>query len=212
MSSTPQKTHIYIDAFNLYYGCLKNTPYRWLNILSMCQSLLPNDNIGALKYFTARVSARPNDPNQPVRQQTYIRALGTIPNLEVIYGTFYEKTRWRPLANPAQGQNPYVEIIETTEKGSDVNLASHLLFDGFHNHYDIAVIISNDSDLLEPIRMVKDELNKPIGLINPQKHPSKRLLPHLTFIKQIRTGVLRISQFPQTLTDANGTFHKPSAW
>lgn len=56
------KTNVYIDGFNLYYGCLKKTPYRWLNVAELCRLMLPKDTIHRIKYFTARVSARPRDP------------------------------------------------------------------------------------------------------------------------------------------------------
>ena len=81
--------------------------------------------------------------------------------------------------------------------------------DAFDNAFEIAVVVSNDSDLLEPIRVVANRFNKPVGLVNPQKNPSKALLPHVAFIKQIRAGVLAKSQFPPTLTDTRGGFSKP---
>ena len=205
-------TNVYVDAFNLYYGCLKNTPYRWLNLAELCRLMLPKDTINQIKYFTAKVSARPNDPSQPVRQQTYLRALQTIPNLSIIYGQFKTGPVWMPLANPQSGKSPYVEVLRTTEKGSDVNLASNLLIDGIRNDYDVAIVISNDSDLLEPIKFVISDMGKKVGLLNPQKHASTDLARHATFIKSIRKGVLAASQFPQTLTDRNGSFHKPSTW
>jgi hypothetical protein len=84
--------------------------------------------------------------------------------------------------------------------------------DGFKNDYEMAVVVTNDSDLLEPIKVVRDELNLPVGLLNPHKRPSRALLPHATFIKQIRKGVLAASQFPSTMTDKQGVFHKPATW
>ena len=176
----------------------------------MCSLLFPKDAINKIKYFTARVSARPTDVDQPIRQQTYFRALQTIPNLEIIEGSFLVKEVMMPVAN----SNPqrYERVIKTEEKGSDVNLAVHLLNDAHKKDFELAIMITNDSDLVEPMRLVKQELKLPVGLVNPQKHPSFLLKQHATFIKQIRTGVLRASQFPNTLTDANGTFHKPSSW
>jgi uncharacterized LabA/DUF88 family protein len=201
------KTNIYIDGFNLYYGCIKDTPYHWLNPSKMCRLLLPHDDIHSIKYFTALVTPRPNDPDKPLRQQTFLRALRTIPNLEIILGTFLSHEVMMPLARPGKG---YTKVIKTEEKGSDVNIATHLLVDGFHNEYDLAVIISNDSDLLEPIKFVTRELGKPVGLLNPQKNPSVVLLPNVLFVKQIRKGVLAKSLFPDVLTDKLGRFSKPA--
>lgn len=206
------KANVYVDGFNLYYGCLKDTPYRWLNLAELCRLMLPGDDINQIAYFTALVSARPYDPDQPVRQQIYLRALRTIPNLTITYGSFLTHTVSMPLSDPKPGQPAFVDVIRTTEKGSDVNLATHLLRDAFRDEFDLAVIISNDSDLREPIRIVTTELGKPVGILNPQKHPSKELVRYATFIKQIRPGVLRASQFPPTLSDRHGTFRKPRSW
>jgi uncharacterized LabA/DUF88 family protein len=203
------KANIYVDGFNLYYGALKNTPYRWLDIAKLCRIMLPRDTINQIKYFTALVNPRPTDPDQLTRQQIYLRALQTIPNLEITYGHFLTHEIMMPLAPPKSG---YVKVIKTEEKGSDVNLALHLLSDGYQNAYDVAVIVSNDSDLLLPVQFVKKELGKKIGILNPQKHPSKVLIANADFVKNIRQGVLSKSLFPTTLTDSQGTFTKPATW
>jgi hypothetical protein len=82
------RTSVYIDGFNLYYGAVKDTPYKWLDVHRMCSMMLPNHQIVKIKYFTAHVSARNDDPDKPTRQQIYLRALRTLPNLEVILGRF----------------------------------------------------------------------------------------------------------------------------
>ena len=204
------KINIYIDGFNLYYGSLRGTQYKWLNPMTMCRLLFPRDTINKIKYFTARVSARPSDPDQPIRQNTYFRALRTLPEIEIIEGSFLTKEVMMPLANSNPQQ--YVRVIKTEEKGSDVNLAVNLLNDGFRRDYELAVMVTNDSDLLEPLRIVKNELGLPVGLVNPQRNPSFHLKQYANFIKKLRTGVLGASQFPQSLTDAHGTFHKPAGW
>lgn len=206
------KTIVYVDGFNLYYGCVRGTPYRWLDLSKLLHILLPKDTILQINYYTALVSARPNDPNQPIRQQTYLRALKTISNLDIVYGHFLSHAVYMHLANPPATGNPYVQVIKTEEKGSDVNLATHLLRDGFMNNYELAVVVSNDSDLVEPIRIVTQELGHKVGILNPQKHPSKTLLKYAYFFKNIRKSVLKASLFPPTLKDANGTFNKPSGW
>ena len=96
--------------------------------------------------------------------------------------------------------------------GSDVNLATHLLHDAHMNRFDIAVVVSNDSDLLAPIKIVRNELGKKVGVLNPQKNPSRAILPHIDFIKQIRHGALQAAQFPNQLTDQHGAFSKPASW
>lgn len=166
------KTYIYVDGFNLYYGALKGTPYKWLDLAKLCQSILPKNQIVKIKYFTARVSARPDDPQQPARQQAYLRALSTIPNLEIIYGRFLSSKVHMRLTNPPVKGSPYVQVYKMEEKGSDVNLGVHLLHDGHLSVYEVAIVISNDSDLVEPIRLVQQDLQKPVGILNPYAKPS----------------------------------------
>jgi hypothetical protein len=106
----------------------------------------------------------------------------------------------------------YARVIKTEEKGSDVNLATHLLWDGFRKQYQAAVLVTNDSDLLEPVRIVRKELALVVGILNPHKKPSRVLATEASFVKQIRSGALKASQFPNTLRDAHGTITKPTAW
>lgn len=205
------KTYIYVDGFNLYYRAVKRTPHKWLNIDTLCRLLLPKATIQQINYYTARVTARPHDPDQPTRQNTYFRALKSIPHLTIIEGTFLTKPVTLPLeSNPSQ----FATVIKTEEKGSDVNLAAHLIHDGHQKKYEQAVVITNDSDLAEPIRIIRDDLKLPVGILYPSKYLNPQLqrvvTPH--FSKQIRQGVLKASQFPNQITDSAGTFHKPSSW
>jgi uncharacterized LabA/DUF88 family protein len=205
-------TNVYVDGFNLYYGCLNGTRYRWLDLAQFCRLALPGHTIKRIRYFTAKVKARPKDPQKPVRQQTYIRALKTIPNLSVHYGHYLESVIRMPLATPPASGPGTVEVIKTEEKGSDVNLATYLLLDGFRGDYEAAVIVSNDSDLLLPIQIVRNDLGLRVGVLNPQKLVSWALRPAATFYKPIRAGLLRASQFPQILHDAHGAITKPANW
>ena len=124
------KTHVYVDGFNLYYGALRSTGFKWLDLAAMCRLLLPAHDILRIAYFTARVNGRPTDPDQPLRQQLYLRALLTIPNLNIVYGHFLTKRVSLPLAGCPPDAQRSVRVIRTEEKGSDVSLAAHLLRDG----------------------------------------------------------------------------------
>jgi uncharacterized LabA/DUF88 family protein len=206
------RTNVYIDGFNFYYGALRKTRYRWVNVRKLCELLLPKNTVAEIKYFTALVSARPNDPDQTVRQQLFLRALQTVPGVSIHLGHFLSHEVTMPLAGQVGRRQQYVRVIKTEEKGSDVNLATHLLHDAHMGRFDIAVVVSNDSDLLEPIKIVRGQLGKKVGILNPHKNPSRALLPHIDFIKQIRPGVLQASQFSPVLRDEHGTFTKPVAW
>lgn len=213
------KTFLYIDGFNLYYSAVKDTPLRWLNPLALANRAFPRNQIVATKYFTAKVSALPRDPDQPTRQMVFWRALHTLPNLEIIEGDFRTRIVRAPVVSPPPNT---IEIFKTDEKGSDVNLAAHLLMDGFRGRYECAIVVSGDSDLVTPIRMVRDELKKPIGVLNPQRlsGPNRRperksagLQHAATFYRNgITWTQLQAAQFSNSLTDAHGTFSKPANW
>lgn len=220
------KANIYIDGFNLYYRALKYQPYKfkWLDISKLCASLIPGHDINRIRYFTARVKDTVKDPTMSSRQQTYIRALETIPNLSVKYGLFKNKDKWRPLVAPIPGLPKIVHIKDREEKGSDVNLASHLLVDGFQGDFDFAVVISNDTDFIEPIRLVREILGKEVWVVNPSPPPAikgqrdrntmhRELRKVASQQRRIYVATLKKCQFPNSLIDAEGrTITKPASW
>lgn len=255
------RTRVYVDGFNLYYGALKDTPFKWLDPVKLAYQLLPaGHSVTKLKYFTARVSGI-RDAGAPARQQAYLSALGTLPEVEILFGTFLSKTIWRPLTNlpiagrristpnpvtipagtysvsgpttqtlpvGAHGQRPsgtkkrrkrtpplpdaVVSQVHTMEeKGSDVNLAVHLLNDAWKKSFDAAVVISNDTDLVTPIRMVSLDQGRPVFVVCPSgKRMASRLAKAATYRRHVRTGMLRASQFPTNIPGLSVS--KPATW
>lgn len=256
------KTFVYVDGFNLYYGALKRTPYRWLNIKELISShLLPAKySVAKIKYLTARVSGK-SDPDGPKRQQIYINALKSIDEVEIHFGSFLSKSIWRPTVNlpvadkdilavntiklpaaeydvvdvnknrqvltvghyPQPGKkrrgavpHPHNDAIKTEvhsmeEKGSDVNLAAHLLNDAWKELYDAAVVISNDTDLVTPIRMVTTERKKEVFVVAPGRFGMAKPLQNVaTYQRHIRTPMLAASQFADPIP--NTTIRKPNSW
>ena len=208
------KTNVYVDGFNLYYRALRDTPFRWLDLRKLSEVLFPQDTINQVCYFTALLDARPSDPSQPQRQQVYLRALATLPNLEVYCGTFRSRTKFRPLANPIAGMPGVVRVRDSEEKGSDVNLVTRLLVDGFNGRYEQAVVVSNDSDFTSAIRYVREGLRLRVTVVNPDRKikTHKDLRAAATYVKRLWKSHLRQSQFPDTLVDVHGTINRPHSW
>jgi uncharacterized LabA/DUF88 family protein len=221
------RTNVYVDGFNLYYGVAQDSPWKWLDLRALCERMLPRNDVHRIKYFTAHIQARPGgDPRQPQRQLTYLRALQTVRGLTIYRGQFLSHTRRMPRAKPTRGGAKTVEVIFTEEKGSDVNLATHLLVDGFRRDYEMAVVVSNDSDLAYPVSVVRRELKLRVGVIAPvlipdtrpgrAAQPARRVSVELSraanFVWTMDPSVLAACQFPPTLTDAHGTITKPPGW
>ena len=206
------RTFVCVDGFNLYYGALKGTPWKWLDPVALLESVLQSHHrILTVKYFTARVSGTSADPSKPQRQDVYLRAVQRYrPEVEVYFGQFLSHKVRAPLAHPASKRRT-VEIIKTEEKGSDVNLAVHLLNDGWRDAYDCGVVVSNDSDIAEALRLVRKLPGKRIGLVTPGKgRPSRQLMAHADFSGRIRVNGLRRSQLPDPIPGTN--IRKPVGW
>jgi hypothetical protein len=154
------------DAFNLYSGCLMDTPYKWLNLRALCEYSFPADQIEQSYYFTARIQPNSHDPEKHVRQETYFRALRTRPGLHIHEGTYSRKVVKLPEhpipAPPIRAK--LVKVVKNEEKGSDVNLATRLLIDAFDKAFDAAVVITNDSDLVSLARNPALNSDAPEGL------------------------------------------------
>jgi len=207
-----QKTFVYIDGFNLYHGALRHTPYKWLDLRAMVKSLIGEDkDIVKIKYFTARVSPRTNDPDQPFRQHMYLRALQSI-GVQLVFGRYLSHVVKMYKANQVPGEDPFVEVVKTEEKGTDVNIATHMITDAADDLFDCAVLVSGDSDLTAPVKVCIGKYGKSVGVLNPQRQKCRTLEQSATFYKHIRESALACAQLPPVLTDAQGSFHKPPSW
>ena len=151
----------------------------------------PGAMLSRIVYCTARIDGALN-PTGHQEQDVYLKALlasGSVDRIE--YGKYVTGIRNRPLAvkGPMQGDAPVlvtsnwpvmvqstlgnpvkdalfmVSTLHQEEKGTDVNVASHLLIDVLTNAIDAAVVISNDSDLKLPVQLARQRV--PVGLINP---------------------------------------------
>lgn len=206
------KTYAYVDGFNLYYRALKNTPHKWLDLDSFLRRVFPQNDFELIRYFTAKVKPLPHDPDQRTRQEVYLRALRTLKNAQIHLGHFTSHPVNLPLAERGRGKVKFANVIKSEEKGSDVNLATHLVNDAHIGAFETAIVVTNDSDLVEPIRIVVEQVGMPVGVLNPCDQPAGGLKKAATFYRVLRKSVLRKAQFPETLEDSRGSFSKPKMW
>jgi Protein of unknown function DUF88. len=206
-------TIVYIDGFNLYYGSLKEPPYKWLNLMALFNHLLDEyHTITEIKYFTAHISARGENDKSANHQKIYLKALSAhIPELKIYYGHYLTN---KVLAKVCVLPPEYIRVFKTEEKGSDVNLALHILNDALCNQYDCAVLVSNDSDIAEALRFAKEEHHKMIGFVVPgddkARKTSQELAKYAEFKHRISKQLLANSQLPDWIPGTN--FYKPTNW
>jgi uncharacterized LabA/DUF88 family protein len=214
------RTIIYVDGFNLYFRLLQKRPaLKWLNIKALAEHVLkPINQIVAVRYYTARVSARSARHDNKSTSTRWRRS----PKISVHLGMFLTSEKFaglvhppqfRPTASMPQPWPDLVKVLKVEEKGSDVNLACHLLLDAFQGNFDVAAVLSNDSDLVEPIRIVTQVLRKPVGLLSPVSNPNPELSRASSFIRRLSLSDLAAAQFPSPLPRAGyPDLIKPAVW
>lgn len=213
------RTSVYVDGFNFYYRAFNaksSRKFKWVDLRKLVASELESfkdvlDPVTSLRlhYFTAPLTSRTDDPDIQVRQEIWLRAVMTLPDTRVHQGFFLRTSK----NHECPGCGRKFPKVNYKEKGSDVNLASHLILDAHGDMYDLAVVVSNDADFRVPIKIVRNTFKKPIVVIDPKKGTaSAELKDAASYYKKMDRQLLSRCQFPMTLTDAKGDFSKPSTW
>lgn len=207
------RTAIYIDGFNFYYW-LKPLPYRWIDLKALALSAISqpgkNHEIVAVKYFTARVSDTKEDPHKSTRQDVYFHALkSVIPELSIYFGEFRRQKKERPRVDSRGRAGRPIWIWDTEEKGSDVNLAVELVNDAWLNVFDVAIVISNDSDLERAVRIVRKK-GRTVGVLVRGDAHVNSLKRVSSFFRVLNEDDLKAALMPRKIPDTNIII--PNAW
>ena len=200
-----ERVIVYIDGFNLYFGMMNSgfTDCRWLNLNQLAKKLLREDQeLVKVKYFTSRIN---NSPEKQKRQSNYIDALESL-EVEIRYGNYQDNLEecircghsWK----------------KSKEKMTDVNIATSILVDAFNDEFDMAMLISGDSDLVPPIKSIHSIFqNKRVLVAFP---PSRQNVS----MKNVSKGAINIgrktllnSQFTETVISKSGyPLTRPESW
>lgn len=192
-----------------FYGAVKGTSLKWVDHAALAENLLRGHRIDKIKYFTARVQSRPDNPGLSQRQNDYIRAMVAHSRVEVHYGRFTRRKRFFPLAKDI---TQFVGVLYTEEKGSDVSLGAHLVWDACHGLMDVALLLSNDSDLQTPVEMAEAKGVKVIT-VNPHHRADQPRRLHSTDKRTLKRRHLSRSQLPDPVIDQRGgRIPKPKEW
>lgn len=219
------------------------TGWRWLDVRSLTDSIIMRKGrwagatLDRVVYCTARIGGS-SDPGAIRDQATYIDALQAAKSVDHLEEGYYlEKSAIGPLAvedssgrpivcpprwplvvqdppgHPRPGAMVLAKILRREEKGSDVNVASHLLIDVIGGRVDAAIVISNDSDLSLPLRHARTLV--PVGLVNPSQRPTAGALRGQAtegvgghWWRKLTSGDLMANQ----LADPVGGFDRPAGW
>jgi uncharacterized LabA/DUF88 family protein len=197
----------YIDGFNLYHGMRARFGriYHWLDLQAFSRSLLrPGQQLDRVRYFTARV--RDHEPSR-TRQLTYLEALSIhCPRLDIIEGRFQRKS--------CTCRNCLAQWTTYEEKESDVSLAVSLVEDAANNLYDVALLISADSDLCPAVRAAKRlQPAKKIVIVFPPGRHSDDLRASADGLLRVDRSMLSRSQLPaKVVTTDEIVLERPAYW
>lgn len=232
------RTRVYIDGYNFYYGCLKGTSHKWLDLVKLFKDkVLPSitahsngvqlrldlENL-SIKYFTAEILEKvAQDPDSRTCQRSYLGALAkhSQGSLEIIKGNYALNEAHAKRVDP---QNPErwprdcqrVNIWKVEEKKSDVSLALHAFKDAILGEIDHAVIVTNDTDIQPALEMINTLTPVKIGLVVPTRHhqriPNQELNDQALWVRShITEDELASSELPRVIP-ARRPYTKPISW
>ena len=229
------KTRVYIDGYNLYYGCLKRTPYKWLDLSKLfIKHILPSSSSTnhsyedlSIKFFTAEIVGNAAMSKDSLKdQQAYHRALtfhAGENQLDIIKG-YYAVNKTRAFKvdeeNPSTPPNEceYVDIWKLEEKQTDVNIAVESLYDVMtDDSLEQVVFVTNDTDLASALEKIKSLNKVKIGLVIPTtdsvRNPNEKLDKHADWTRRnILLEELQASQLPRSVQGGRKPAVKPMGW
>jgi uncharacterized LabA/DUF88 family protein len=183
---TQGRTIVYIDGYNLYYGRLRGTPFKWLDLIEFCTAVLArrdqNESLECVKFFTAPALATfaTHGDASVEAQSAHHRALQTRHDqrFQVVLGKHsYDKSgSLLPVYLPETqfDRTNRIRVWHLEEKKTDVNLALAMYRDANKKMCDRMVLVSNDSDAEPALSAIREDFpHIQLGVIMPIRPPAK---------------------------------------
>ena len=202
---------VYVDGFNLYYGALRGTPHKWLDLERFFDLCRTHDQILQIRYFTAIVTGPARE-----RQRVYLQALSTLSRVSVILGKFKNKQVRCGVPSCRHTGTRVFQLPE--EKRTDVNIAVQMLTDAYNNRCERIVVVSDDSDLVPAVTHIKAMCpEKRISLYVPFRSPQRRAALELRTVadthRALPLSILKHAQLRRHVPDGSGgVVVKPPSW
>jgi len=218
----------YVDGYNLFFGCLRTSPYKWLDIHELLTNLLhaqdPGSHLVQVKYFTAPIkSAFARRGEEAANAQAgYLRALKARGGVTVFEGRFSaEPINAIRYAEPPD-KDSRVRVWRLEEKQTDVAIAIAMYGDVMRNDIDQAILVSNDSDMVPALQAIRRDTVARVGVVftlpepmpdGPDRRPNAELasMAHWSR-KHIRNDELAAAQLPRVVQTKRKPAHKPAYW
>lgn len=230
-----KKTAVYIDGYNLYYGRLRGTSFKWLDVFQLFQSLLvqrnQNESLEQVNLFTAHALANfaSHGTDSVEAQSAYHRALKSRydKRIELVYGkhSFDKGGTLLPVFQIGQryDRTNRTRVWKLEEKKTDVNLAINMYRDACKCLYDQLILVSNDSDAEPVLAAIREDFPHIfIGVVMPLHPPAgtdmhRRVSGSLSnladwTVKYLTDDQLLRAQLPEIVPTRKKPIRKPGHW
>lgn len=237
----PLRTRVYIDGYNFYYGRLKRTSYKWLDLEALfVKEIIPSamPPVGGapqsfemvepgIMFFTAPILGRfASGHDSLASQQAYHNALekhlGS--RLSIVKGFHSSSTPWpyKFVEGKKPNESEKVRVWKLEEKQTDVNIALQMYRDVSKGAVDQCVLVTNDSDMVPALQALREDTPAQIGVVLPVRPstgkksfraPGNELqkLSHWTY-HEISDDILQRAQLPDVVPGRKKPSFKPSTW
>ncbi|GAA3954385.1 hypothetical protein GCM10022278_11370 [Allohahella marinimesophila] len=228
------RTACFVDGYNLFYGLLAETHFKWLNLPSLMTHILhvenPDSSLVSVNFFTS--SVKPALASRGIlskeAQDTYLRALKAR-DVDVHIGRHQLEPGRAPRfvnKDTPPSRSDHVAIWKLEEKETDVHLAismyrlaarqASLLPD---QQIQQIVLVSADTDMAPALQALREDFDKlRIGVILPHREGIKRSAPgslkkYAHWVRQVVTiEELSAHQFPTRVPTHKKPAIKPDYW
>ena len=215
-----KNTIVYIDGYNLYYGLLKGTSYKWLDLARFAKELVgEGHNVMAVKYFTSWVKPHPYDLATVERQNLYLQAVAGTGVVKTTLGFYSKRKKLLPAVEESckscpSAEGGFVRAVVLEEERTDVNMAVAMVVDAARPEVDCVAVITGDSDQVGAIEAVRYTYGKKALVFNPHETFSENLKKASPYYKQIPRALPSRCQLPDEIpvgTHGN-VIRRPEAW
>jgi len=215
-----KNTIVYIDGYNLYYGLLKGTPYKWLDLERFSKELVgPGHNVVAVKYFTSLVRPHPYDVAAVERQNVYLQAIQSAAKVVTTLGFYSKRKKLLPAVEEtcrvcATAEAGLVRVVVLEEKRTDVNMAVSIVVDAAKPEVDCVAVVTGDSDQAGAIEAARYTYAKKALVFNPHEAYSVNLKNAASYYQNIPRDLPARCQLPDAIpVGSHGNFiRRPAAW
>jgi hypothetical protein len=229
-------TAVYIDGYNLYYGRIRGTSYKWTDLVALSDRLLheqdPAGHVQIVRYFSAFCLAKfaSHGAHSAIAQDRYLRAHEAL-HAERFMKTMGVHTHDRAgMSMPRYIEgSPYdrrdrVKVWKLEEKQTDVNIALAMYRDAASQRFSQQVVFSNDSDVEPVLQVIREDFpHIQLGVITPRRPPEsgvpqhRNMLSSLTRIahwsrSHIPDEALDACPLPQRVRTRKRPIDKPDHW